>query len=882
VYKKIAIIMSIVIFNSGCSGKSSEELYAVGVKTFQAGNAKGAIVYFRNSLAKDQNNLDARYQLAKAYLALANYEMAEKELQKVRCLNPKQTGIELELAKIYNGLRKPDSAISHAEQFLKVVPDSAEALETIGVAYGIKNEPQQAETFLLRALQNNPEKQTSKLELATLYLRQGRARQSAVLLEELIKSNPRNSKVISILADTDIALGRKDLAQARYRQLSVINPNDPVAPYKSALLDMEMGQSERVGKTAAELIKKFPLNAEGYRLQGIDSYRKGRFTEAIALLQNANKLQPNLAGYYFLGLSMYGKGDLESALSQFRQILDRNPAFHQARLLTGMILLQQKRVDDSILELSKLLETDYQNAQLHSLLGSAYMVKGLYEEGIKELDIATKIDPKRVEAYMKKGMFFLSQGNNAEVEVDFSTALRIAPELSVTRLILASFYHHRGNRQKALATLKDGITGSKNDSELYCGMARIMFASSNPTEALNYLAKAKEIDPVSVAPHVILAAYYTVSADLAKALAEYTAILTKEPGNIPAMLRMASLMESVGNENGAVTLYTKAKETHNPAAYLALSRYYEKKGNSEKSLATIMEAGQFNPRSVDLQEQKARLYLKNEQFKDALSACDDLASTSPERAATQRVAVYLAMKKMPEAINEAGRTITLKPDSANGYLLLAAVYEAAADFIRATETLQRCVQRIPNNPQATLALAALYSKTGMHNTALKISDEFIRRRPRYAPAYFAQGTFLEAMGNRKGAVKKYRTALLHSENYAVALNNLAYLYLEGYGGSMAEGLQLVERAVVLEPENPGILDTLGYALFKNSRFQEARVKLEKAVALQPGDPTINYHLALVHRASGDTNSAVARLQIALRSDSFTGIKQAKDLLRELK
>ena len=295
--------MSIVIFNSGCSGKSSEELYAVGVKTFQAGNAKGAIVYFRNSLAKDQNNLDARYQLAKAYLALANYEMAEKELQKVRCLNPKQTGIELELAKIYNGLRKPDSAISHAEQFLKVVPDSAEALETIGVAYGIKNEPQQAETFLLRALQNNPEKQTSKLELATLYLRQGRARQSAVLLEELIKSNPRNSKVISILADTDIALGRKDLAQARYRQLSVINPNDPVAPYKSALLDMEMGQSERVGKTAAELIKKFPLNAEGYRLQGIDSYRKGRFTEAIALLQNANKLQPNLAGYYFLGLS---------------------------------------------------------------------------------------------------------------------------------------------------------------------------------------------------------------------------------------------------------------------------------------------------------------------------------------------------------------------------------------------------------------------------------------------------------------------------------------------------------------------------------------------------------------------------------------------------
>ena len=61
VYKKIVFVLTVVIFNFGCNGKTSDELYADGVKAQRKGNSNGAIVLFRNALDKNQNNLDARY-----------------------------------------------------------------------------------------------------------------------------------------------------------------------------------------------------------------------------------------------------------------------------------------------------------------------------------------------------------------------------------------------------------------------------------------------------------------------------------------------------------------------------------------------------------------------------------------------------------------------------------------------------------------------------------------------------------------------------------------------------------------------------------------------------------------------------------------------------
>ena len=49
-----------------------------------------------------------------------------------------------------------------------------------------------------------------------------------------------------------------------------------------------------------------------------------------------------------------------------------------------------------------------------------------------------------------------------------------------------------------------------------------------------------------------------------------------------------------------------------------------------------------------------------------------------------------------------------------------------------------------------------------------------------------------------------------------------------------EAIELARRAVNIEPENPAYLDTLGWALFKQGRVEEAAAPLDKAARSNTG------------------------------------------------
>ena len=53
---------------------------------------------------------------------------------------------------------------------------------------------------------------------------------------------------------------------------------------------------------------------------------------------------------------------------------------------------------------------------------------------------------------------------------------------------------------------------------------------------------------------------------------------------------------------------------------------------------------------------------------------------------------------------------------------------------------------------------------------------------------------------------------------------------------------MVEKAVELRPTDGYIVDSLGWALYRLGRFDDAVGQLERAVGLRPEDPVINDHL----------------------------------------
>lgn len=875
------LALSALLF-AGCGSKSKDELYAEGVSLLKGGNPGGAIVLFRNALEKDQNFQDARFQLAEAYQALGKYEQAEKELLKIQRQNPSRADIHLELAKLYNSLGKPDQSIEQSSAYLQARPNAAEAFEVLGVSYALKGMNDEAERQFRLALQREPNRLTAKLQLAALLMgqKQGREQDARALIAEILSADPKNVKAYNLLARYEMSLGNRDRALQIYQTVAGLQPADPLPLYQQGAILLEKADVGKADQLAEMLVRKFPKSSEGYRLKGLIAFKKQNYPEAITDLQNANKIYPSVEGLYYLGLSLYEKGELESALSQFRQILDHKPSFAQARILTAVILLKQKRLEDAIAEAQRVLDKDNRNALAHNILGSAYMARGNYDEGIKELNRATELDPKIVDAHLKKGLFYLSKGLTQEAESDFTTAVKVAPDLLNSRLVLAFYYLRQEKRDKALTTLKAGLTGQKSDAVLYNTMSAVLFDQKNPAEGVRALQKAQQIDPSFLPARFNLATYYATTGDLAHATDEYRTIIRDNPRNVRALLGMAALAELTGHEREVYGWYVKAKETGAYPGYLALAAYLEKQGRHGEAIGILDEAIRSRPRSPEAYVAKGQLLLAQRKLKDTLDTYTDLESFAPQQGLSLKVTALLQANELARALEEARRAVALQPNSAFGYTLTAAVYARQRDYSRAIQELKSGLGSDPDNIEAAMQLGDYLGRSGNTRAALDEYDKILRGKPEYAPAIFAQGMLLETTGNRKGAIHKYRQALEKSENYVPALNNLAFLYADGFG-PRHEALRLALTALRLQPGNAAIIDTYGYALLMNGRKAEARKVLEKAAVLLPGNPSVRYHLALAYQLTGDRTKAAATLQQAMRQGDFPESGQARKLLAEL-
>jgi len=878
---KPAIMIVLLIVLAACGGKTKEELYAEGTRQLDSSNPGGAVVLFKSALEKDENYLEARVQLAKSYVKLGKWEQAEKEFNKVLKQNPSRDDVLLELAGVLNATRKADEAFTLGERYLAKHPGSVEGLEVLGISSAVAARYEDAERYLLQAVAADSTRVITKLELAAVYVSAGKEQRARALLEELTQAGTENPRPFYMLAALESRAGHRAKALEIYRSILVRKPSETLASYKSGIIYIENSDLDRADKIADDLMARFPNNADGVRLKGLVWYHRKNYAEALNYLHSALKMSPTLETYHFIGLCFYYRGELESALSQFRKILDRVPESRQARLMIGTILLAQKRIDDATNEIQKVLKSNDRDAVAHNLLGNAYMAKGMFDDGMNEFAKATRIDPRIVDAYLKRGYFYFSRGKDAEGESELTSAVKAVPDAMNSRLLLASYHLRAGRPAKALTVLKSGLTGTKNDANLLNSIAAVHFAENRQDEGIRTMQKAKETDPAFAASYQNLATYFTASGKYAQAIEEYTALLRIDPQNVRAMLNLANLYEISGSESESHRMFQRAVDTKQPAAYLALASHHVARNENSQAISVLDDALKNDAKNVAVLEMKGQTLLRDKKYKDALKVFEEVEIINPDLGIALKINTYIAMKDSSKAVAQAQRIVEKSPSSARGYLFLGSVYESGKEYARAISEVKNGLRVDSGNAQAMVYLGNLYEASGDYAKAMATYDDTCRRKPDYVPAIYAQGALLDLTGKKNEAIGKYRTALEKSDTYVPALNNLAYLCANGYG-SREEALRLAVSAFKKEPGNGGVLDTLGFALLKNNRLTDARKVLEKAVRLLPDNPTVAYHLALAYKESGEKGEALKMMQKAVSLGTFEESKAAALIITELK
>lgn len=132
----------------------------------------------------------------------------------------------------------------------------------------------------------------------------------------------------------------------------------------------------------------------------------------------------------------------------------------------------------------------------------------------------------------------------------------------------------------------------------------------------------------------------------------------------------------------------------------------------------------------------------------------------------------------------------------------------------------------------------------------KAYEDFLRRNPNHARARVAYGSFLGDLHDEEGAQTQLEKALVLETNNPAIYNNLANLY--GHGGSVKKAFEFYAKAIELNPREPVYYHNFGTTvyLFRTDAkefygFNEQQV-FDKALALYSNamkfDPT-NFPLA---------------------------------------
>jgi tetratricopeptide (TPR) repeat protein len=297
-----------------------------------------------------------------------------------------------------------------------------------------------------------------------------------------------------------------------------------------------------------------------------------------------------------------------------------------------------------------------------------------------------------------------------------------------------------------------------------------------------------------------------------KAAALYKAFLEKAPGN-PIMQREARQLAggqvpartiADARQGMAETLYGIAASSNDahavelPIFYLQLALALDPRHELALSLlADRLEAGK--------------------KFAEANTVYERFPSTSPLFASTrQQTAQNLQKLEKPD------EALKVLEQALNGTEDDIRTYAGIGDILR---ELDRCEEAV-----------------GAYTKAITLVG---KPQERHWTMFFTRGIANERAKHWPAAEADLKMALALRPQQPSVMNYLAYSWVDR-GINIDEGIEMLKRAVELQPQDGYIVDSLGWAYFRLGNYKTAAEYLEQAVMLEPGQSTINDHLGDVY------------------------------------
>jgi Flp pilus assembly protein TadD len=328
-------------------------------------------------------------------------------------------------------------------------------------------------------------------------------------------------------------------------------------------------------------------------------------------------------------------------------------------------------------------------------------------------------------------------------------------------------------------------------------------------------------------------------------------------------------------------------------AALTLSQVTPDKKDALGALSTFLTA---HPQSRDVRMAYARMLADQKQFKEALQEFKILLKQQPQNLTVLFALGYLSHQAGDPVEAETHLTAFLnvlatRPDDERDptqtLLLLTQIAEERNDIPAALKWLERIddgpayigaqVRRAQllakggdlaaarkslseinahgedQRIQLAIAEAQILRNAEQPQNAFAVLEATLKRYPDNADLLYEYGLMAEKMNQLETMETALRKVIKLAPDNQHAYNALGYAFAER-NIRLQEALALIEKAVQLAPNDPYIMDSMGWIQFRLGKLQEAEALLRKAYELR-ADPEIATHLGEVLWVKGQQEDA---------------------------
>ena len=186
----------------------------------------------------------------------------------------------------------------------------------------------------------------------------------------------------------------------------------------------------------------------------------------------------------------------------------------------------------------------------------------------------------------------------------------------------------------------------------------------------------------------------------------------------------------------------------------------------------------------------------------------------------------------------------------------------------------------PDNKLVLYRLANFYKSKSSYQKSLKIYKKILDHYDSNDRDLFLYASNLDKIGKWKEAKVVFLELLKKNPSDTFTLNYISYkLALKNQELELA--LDLIKKALEIDPNNGYFLDTLGWVEYKRNNFNSAVYFLEKSVSILPRSAEVIDHLGDCYFMLNRKKEAIFEWNKALKYETNTNIiKKIKEKIRQ--